>query len=180
MCSYHCTSLLTRRCNAIFPYKRSSSCLCLRCFVRATGEEFAAKRLSVRQQNRYPYLITNEMNGLIQTNACRVPRVVRYIELSALRTGEAFLILEWVQIRALGSSCMTSFSHANDFAVCFRLDVLCRLVRGTSLRNLQTNLCLPDVSAAPSIPQHEQEVMEIAAQLLQVGMQHLAELSESV
>ncbi|KAL0047843.1 hypothetical protein WJX82_001285 [Trebouxia sp. C0006] len=82
-----------------------------RCFVRATGEEFAAKRLSV------------------------LPRVVKYIELSALRTGEAFLILE--------------------------------LVRGTSLCKLQTNSCLPVVSAVPSIPQHEQELMEIAAQLLQ-------------
>jgi len=66
------------------------------------------------------------------------------------------------------------------FCYLLQTDDLCRLVRGTSLRKLQTVSCLPDVSAAPSIPQHEQEIMEIAAQLLQVGMQHLAELSESV
>jgi len=70
--------------------------LCRRCFDRATGEEFAAKRLSVRQQKRYPYLIENETIGLIQANGFLVPRVVRFIELSALPTGETFLIFEWV------------------------------------------------------------------------------------
>ncbi|DBB12311.1 TPA: Ribosomal protein S6 kinase alpha-4, variant 2 [Trebouxia sp. C0006] len=106
-----------------------------RCFDRATGEEFAAKRLSVRQQKRYPYLADNEITGLLQANKFLVPRVVKFIDLSALPTGEAFLILE--------------------------------LVRGISLRKFLTDSCLPDLSDAPSILQHEHMVMEIAAQLLQ-------------
>ena len=68
------------------------------------------------------------------------------------------------------------FLFASDLMSCAGLSEVLVCV----IFQLQTNLCLPDVSAAPSIPQHEQEVMEIAAQLLQVGMQHLAELSESV
>ena len=77
-----------------FPQQFSRTCLCLRCFDRATGEELAAKRLSVRQQKRYPYLMDNEITGLLQANGFLVPRVVRFIDLSALPTGETFLILE--------------------------------------------------------------------------------------
>ncbi len=101
--------------------------------------------------------------------------MVKYIELSALRTGEAFLILEWVPWIY-----SQDFVQLRKYFCCLlQTDHLCRLVRDTSLCKLQTNSCLPVVSAVPSIPQHEQEVMEIAAQLLQVGVQYFAELSES-
>lgn len=56
----------------------------------------------------------------------------------------------------------------------FQTDLVCRLVRGTSLRKFVSDMRMRD---APSTLQHKQVVMEIAAQLLQVGMQHLAMLS---
>ena len=56
----------------------------------------------------------------------------------------------------------------------FQTDVVCRLVRGTSLQKFVSDASMRD---ALSILQHEQVVMEIAAQLLQVGVQYLAMLS---
>jgi len=46
--------------------------------------------------------------------------------------------------------------------------ILCRLVEGISLNKPLSDLCLPGTVNAPSMEQHEQQVLEIAAQLLQV------------
>jgi len=57
-------------------------------------QAFAANRLSVQHQLRHPFLVENEMDGLLRANRVETPRVVQFVELSALPTGEAFLILE--------------------------------------------------------------------------------------
>ena len=65
-----------------------------RCFATATGEEFAVKKLSVSQQHRFPYLIENELLGLVEAKLCKIPRVVKYVELAVSPDAEACVILE--------------------------------------------------------------------------------------
>ena len=68
--------------------------MCRRCFARATNQEFAVKRLSPGQVARFPFLMENEIEGLIHANYSTTPRVVEYIDLTYLPTGEALIILE--------------------------------------------------------------------------------------
>ncbi len=89
-----------------------------------------------------------------------------------------------MQARALYPVAVVQSFHAFQLAKCFcfllQTDFVCRLVRGISLRKFLTDSCLPDLSDAPSILQHEHMVMEIAAQLLQVRMLSFAMLSQTV
>lgn len=65
-----------------------------RCFSRATGEEFAAKRFSVEQVCSASYMIQNEVFGLIEANANAVQRVPKFVEVTGFDTGEVLLIME--------------------------------------------------------------------------------------
>ena len=75
----------------------TSPCVCnkfkdlCRCIAMATGNSFAAKRLSRGQDY---YLVENEFFGLSQAKRRFIPRVVRLEDLTNCRTGDPILILE--------------------------------------------------------------------------------------
>ena len=77
---------------------------------------------------------------------------------------------------ALHRSALSRLSAVQMLVLFLQTDFVCRLVRGKSLRKFLTDSCMPVVIDAPSILQHEQVVMDIAAQLLQVGVQQFAML----
>ena len=60
----------------------------------ATGEQYAVKRLSSFHDEHFPYLVDNEMRGLIRAHAYNIPRVVKYVEFFGLSAGGVYLILE--------------------------------------------------------------------------------------
>ena len=72
---------------------KSSTCA-YRCFDKATHREFAVKRLSPTHNILFPYLLSNELDGLLHIKWSNTPRVVKFIEMLGLPTGEAFLVLE--------------------------------------------------------------------------------------
>ncbi len=73
---------------------KASTCACRRCFARATKREFAVKRLSPTHNILFPYLLSNEVDGLIHIKWSNTPRIVKYVELLGSPAGEAFLVLE--------------------------------------------------------------------------------------
>ncbi len=52
--------------------------------------------------------------------------------------------------------------------------MLCRLVEGTSLSEYVSNGSVPGAIGLPATQEHEDKVLEIAAQLVQVCTQHFA------
>ena len=72
----------------------TSSPLASRCYAKATGQAFAAKRLCAAQAVTHPYLLDNELHNLRRANQRNIPRVVELVELVGCLKGEAVLVME--------------------------------------------------------------------------------------
>lgn len=65
-----------------------------RCVAKATGQAFAAKRLSAALIVNHPFLMENEHFGLLRATCCNIPRTVRLVDLMGCTAGETVLITE--------------------------------------------------------------------------------------
>ena len=65
-----------------------------RCVAKATGKEFAAKRLSGDDILHLPYLLDNEVRSLTSAKALDLPRVVKLVDIVKWSPYEGVLILE--------------------------------------------------------------------------------------
>lgn len=68
-------------------------------------------------------------------------------------------------VKVLDSACIHRFGQNVDDG---KLSVSCRLVPGVSLGKLVIDLSMPAAAEAADVQQHEQQVMGLASQLVQV------------
>ncbi len=89
------------------------ACACCRLFARETGQQFAVKRLSLLHHIDFPFLLENEIDGLVSANYYSIPRVVKFVEVLILPDCESLVILEYAFLVAtaciLGRSCPPIF-----------------------------------------------------------------------